>query len=173
MRGNIQEGQRFGKLTADCYYYSDDRHRAFWICSCDCGNDDVIVLAANLKRTTGSTTSCGCVRRLPNNGAEVGNIFFAYRARAKRRGCIWKLTKEFFESLVRKNCFYCGSEPSNVKTLRQTIEPFIYNGVDRQDNTKGYTIDNVVTCCWICNRAKLDMPYEDYINWIERIKNER
>ena len=39
------------------------------------------------------------------------------------------------------------------------------------DNSKGYSLDNIVPCCKICNRAKSDLTYKDFIEWIRRLKN--
>ena len=37
------------------------------------------------------------------------------------------------------------------------------------DNEKGYTFDNVVPCCSICNYAKKSMSKEQFLQWIKRI----
>lgn len=42
-------------------------------------------------------------------------------------------------------------------------------GVDRVDSSKGYTIDNVVPCCDICNRMKLDKDITEFFDTIKRI----
>jgi 5-methylcytosine-specific restriction endonuclease McrA len=34
---------------------------------------------------------------------------------------------------------------------------------------KGYTVDNVVSCCSQCNTIKWDMSYSDFINKIKTI----
>jgi hypothetical protein len=31
---------------------------------------------------------------------------------------------------------------------------YTYNGIDRVDNSKGYTPENTVPCCKICNKIK-------------------
>ena len=36
------------------------------------------------------------------------------------------------------------------------------NGVDRVDNTKGYSVDNSVPCCKFCNTAKHTMSEGDF-----------
>jgi hypothetical protein len=41
-------------------------------------------------------------------------------------------------------CYYCKSQKENE-----------VNGIDRVDNSKGYTKDNCVSCCQFCNRMKL------------------
>lgn len=59
-------GQKFGRLTAikrveDYIEPSSGRHRARWLCKCDCGNE-TIVLDGNLIKKNG-VKSCGCLRR--------------------------------------------------------------------------------------------------------------
>ena len=43
------------------------------------------------------------------------------------------------------------------------------NGLDRKDNSLGYTIYNVLPCCSFCNQAKMDANYEDFINWANKV----
>lgn len=57
---------RFGRLTVvkraeDYIEPSSGRHRARWLCDCDCGNE-TIVLDCNLTKKNG-IKSCGCLRR--------------------------------------------------------------------------------------------------------------
>lgn len=47
----------------------------------------------------------------------------------------------------------------------------IYNGIDRIDNAKGYTIENSVTCCKRCNFAKRNMSYDEFISWGKKLGN--
>ena len=47
--------------------------------------------------------------------------------------------------------------------------PFIFNGIDRVENTIGYEMDNVVTSCFKCNRAKNVMPAQEFLELAERI----
>lgn len=59
-------GQRFGYLTVvkrveDYVEPSSGRHRAKWLCECDCGNETT-VLDCNLTKKNG-TKSCGCLRQ--------------------------------------------------------------------------------------------------------------
>lgn len=59
-------GQKFGRLTvierAENYISPSGSIRAQWICRCDCGsNDRVIVTTAHLKN--GSIQSCGCLQK--------------------------------------------------------------------------------------------------------------
>lgn len=63
--------------------------------------------------------------------------------------------KEFFLSL----CTYCAREP----------DLYDVNGLDRIDNTKGYTIDNIVACCKSCNMMKRTASVADFLAVASRI----
>lgn len=52
-------GKRFGKLTVIKFKYFNNNHHSVWECKCDCGN---IVTVAKPNLTSGSTTSCGCLK---------------------------------------------------------------------------------------------------------------
>ena len=52
---------------------------------------------------------------------------------------------------------------------RLSSEVLKINGIDRIDNNIGYTKENSVPCCEICNKAKRDMSYNDFINYLKRI----
>jgi hypothetical protein len=80
----------------------------------------------------------------------INNKYNEYLRNAKSRGYIFNLTKEEFKSFWKQPCHYCGS-------------PIEYIGLDRKDNSIGYTVGNIVPCCYICNRSKMDMSVKDYI----------
>lgn len=88
-----------------------------------------------------------------------------YKRSAKQRGFNFYLTEEQFYEISQKNCYYCGIIPS------QKNGGFTYNGIDRIDNTKGYSIDNIVPCCGICNRAKGNLTLPEFKDWIGRVYN--
>ena len=46
---------------------------------------------------------------------------------------------------------------------------FRYTGIDRYDNTLGYTLENSVPCCKQCNRIKTDMAASEFAERLERI----
>jgi hypothetical protein len=39
---------------------------------------------------------------------------------------------------------------------------FIGNGVDRVENSLGYSVDNCVACCKICNWMKLTLSVDEF-----------
>lgn len=57
------------------------------------------------------------------------------------------LTFEEFKNIISKPCHYCG-EHSKF-------------GIDRADNSIGYTFDNCRSCCWKCNKTKRDILTEE------------
>lgn len=86
-----------------------------------------------------------------------------YQHGAKARGYIYRLHIMEVTHLVFSNCFYCGREPSSYRGK------FKYTGIDRLDNSKGYFLENCVSCCSICNFLKRDMPYEKWADFLNRI----
>jgi hypothetical protein len=65
---------------------------------------------------------------------------------AKKRKILWSLTFEEYSKLIKLSCDYCDNKLGLV-VGRST-------GLDRIDNSKGYEIDNVVSCCYPCNAIK-------------------
>jgi 5-methylcytosine-specific restriction endonuclease McrA len=41
--------------------------------------------------------------------------------------------------------------------------------MDRVDSDRGYSITNVVACCWDCNRAKGSLTTEEFLAWVARV----
>jgi len=156
-------GQKFGRLTAiklsDIVKYGI----SYWLCKCDCGNEKIIN-SASLKN--GNTKSCGCLRKkLPTREAACNAVLLAHKYQAKKRNLEQSLTDKQIKIIHKKNCYYCGVSPSNIYSPSDRNSLYVYSGLDRVNNTKGYTIDNVVSCCAICNSAKGEMSYKEFLNW--------
>ena len=94
-----------------------------------------------------------------------------YKANAIRRKLEWDLTLEQFAEITKKDCHYCGAKPNNIAIGKGCNGDYIYNGIDRIDNNKGYTIDNIVPCCKICNYAKRKLTLQEFQDWVEKIYN--
>jgi hypothetical protein len=77
--------------------------------------------------------------------------------------------------LTQQDCFYCGQPPRNgagrEKTRSRFAEPFIYGGIDRQDNQIGYTPENSVPCCQRCNEWKRTMNVTEFQDHAKKIVN--
>lgn len=163
-------------LTVIDFAHIGKDRRSYWNCLCICGKK---VIISSYFLFDGSRSSCGCKRRYLQTlkrGLELPelackNIFNDYRAGAKNKNREFNLDFEYFSDLLKSNCFYCGSPPLLNKTVENgygklTIK---YNGIDRKNNNIGYTVENCVTACKICNYAKKAMTYEDFIAWLDRI----
>ena len=66
----------------------------------------------------------------------------------------------------KANCHYCGKPPN--KSHRK-CDTFLYNGLDRVDNSIGYIASNVVPCCYICNKMKGELPVEVFLEHLNNI----
>jgi len=164
-------GKQFERLTVLSRSEDSPWGEVQWRVLCACGVEKVVPGSALRK---GRTRSCGClwaesrkVNRLLEPGVRARNQIWAnYIRSAQNRGLSWELTSEQFDVLTASPCHYCGVEP--LKTYVVKSGKFTYNGIDRVKNSIGYTETNVVPCCHVCNRAKSDMSYEDFVMWVQR-----
>lgn len=102
--------------------------------------------------------------------ASKNRLIKEYQRKAAARGLTFRLTRQEFYDLTRSNCYYCGSEPSNVfKNNRDRDGFYIYNGIDRLKNNVGYTSLNSVACCKRCNFAKAQMTEQEFMQMVDEI----
>ena len=164
--------QKFGKLKVIKRFGGNDKYgNVLWYCECDCGGSKV-ASAQNLKN--GSTKSCGCLfsetmkNMQTSDVTNINRIIKNYREGAKRRNFEWNLTFEQVKDIIEKPCAYCGTFGTNKMKAFKYSNTYTYSGIDRVDSNIGYEIDNVVSCCNICNRAKSNMKLDEFNEW--RIK---
>lgn len=177
---SINPGDKFNRLTVVEYSYTNKQRRKCFICKCDCGNTATIQ-SNNLK--SGHTKSCGCFARETNSKVNksrfkgerslINRVYGNYKKSAKSRNIPFDLTNDEVEKLIFQNCYYCTAKPENkcrVK-LKNDLqhEDLLYNGIDRVDNSKGYTVNNVVPCCTQCNFAKRSLSIKDFKQWIMKV----
>ena len=79
-----------------------------------------------------------------------------YKIRATKDKMEWKIDKKDFEKLWKKPCYYCGA-------FIETI------GIDRINNKIGYLKNNIVPCCAWCNKAKLELLPEQFIEHCKKV----
>lgn len=169
-------GQRFGRLLVIEKTNERSGSNIKWRCQCDCGNI-IITSGHNLRK--GLSKSCGCWKdelsseraRLKEGNSNLNILFLRYKNNAKEYNREFSLTKEEFISITSSRCHYCNCIPYRSTFAKGTYKEYICNGIDRIDNTKGYTIENSVPCCWRCNNAKKEDTEEDFLTWIVQVYN--
>lgn len=77
-------------------------------------------------------------------------IFLDSRGSDRKSGRPNDLDREFIREAIKNGCAYCGETE-----LRMTL--------DRIDNEKGHTKDNVVPACLRCNATRHNMPYKAWL----------
>lgn len=104
----------------------------------------------------------------PNTVRLLWFFHHAYKRRAKRKNLEVTLTNEQFVTLVTSNCNYCGKSWKD--------ETRVVNGnkvnmlsVDRINSKLGYTFNNCVSCCKICNTIKMDLQIDQWLQHLNKI----
>lgn len=191
-------GRRFGKLTvaeaAGSRVRPVGKHERLWLCHCDCGKS-VLLATRSLTRRARPTRSCGCLRR--SSAAERQRLaepwhvsrnraLQQYRKGAKRKGHSFRLTDDEAFALFAQACHYCGAPPHNSINAYLNLKgqprhakhrgrphladaEFLYSGIDRVNNRRGYLPGNCVPCCSTCNTMKRDLPAAIFLSWLDRV----
>lgn len=166
----LSVGQKFGQLTVMKWI----PRKKIWLCKCTCG------------RMTNSRTwslkngkhqrckECGRHRdritaRLPNDLGIKRDMYRLYKSSAKRRDYVFHLTEERFFKLIALPCVYCGGEPMDRPDYYRKGRMMKANGIDRVNNSKGYTKANCVSCCDICNNSKSILSVKQWKEWIKQV----
>ncbi len=171
-------GTRLGEYTITGEGYVKNKNRRVPV-RCSCGTEKEVYLQSLLKA---KSLSCGCIAaeqsskrlierpiavKLPDGVAALNSLYSSYKHLAGKRHYAWGLTKGQFIALTKGDCAYCGAVPGAVIKTAYKSGSYVYNGIDRKDNTKGYEPGNVVSCCTRCNRAKGAMGMEVFRDWIK------
>ncbi len=147
---------------------------------CDCGKIKEVQLNNII---AGHSICCGispCKTAYNKNKRSLettyNSLFYAYKKGASDRNLNFELSKEEFKEFLNKNCFYCGEPPSNLYQIKNSKTgeiragiPLLYNGIDRLDNKIGYTIENSITCCDMCNKMKRSYEFTNFLEQIKKI----
>lgn len=168
-------GQTFGLLTVLEFSHTNRYGGAVWKCRCKCGK---------IKERTSAALkwhrikSCGCLDSNKKKVSIIGlkgeckntairAVYRNYLRNASKASREFSLTFDDFIAITSRHCAYCGLPPSNSTRVRSHL--FVYSGIDRVDNDKGYELSNVVPCCSQCNRAKHSQSKEQFHSYIGRL----
>lgn len=88
--------------------------------------------------------------------------FNSYAGNATYRNLSFELSFEECLKLFGGCCNYCGAFPTAPPKKEIDIN---VNGIDRMNNDLGYHIQNVVSCCWPCNRGKSAYSAHEFLMW--------
>jgi len=160
-------GEKFGRLTVIEIAKRDKNNKIRWKCKCECSKEKIVRSSYLLN---GDTKSCGCLKPQAKTKEDkyFVSLYNRYKKQAEKRKYKFELTFIKFKKLLHKHCHYCNDVFSNTYKL-QSGKTILYNGIDRVDNTLGYTTKNCVSCCCKCNRAKMNMTYNEFIEMTVKI----
>lgn len=169
-------GRTFGKLLVLEYSHKTERNENYWKCRCECGNE-YEVMGSNLRyNKVKQCNKCSSkFKKLEVGVACFNAIYRNVKQSAESRNLSFDLSKDQVMELIYQPCHYCGEKASNymnhTNKIGKSNGAIHYNGLDRVDNTRGYTIDNVVPCCKYCNNAKWKLTVDEFRDWIIRVSN--
>jgi hypothetical protein len=104
----------------------------------------------NKSRPDGFTSACKkCI--ISHNTKSPAHRYRSYRSGSRLRNITFNISKQEFLRFWNKPCFYCNHPIKGI-------------GLDRVNNSKGYSLDNLVPCCHSCNRMKMNTPQTDFID---------
>lgn len=147
---------------------------------CSCGIEKIVSEYSLFVGTSKSCRNCSGPKGVDSIGrgrddkgdliSAWNNYLYRYNRTASQRGILFELSMVEFKSLCRGNCTYCGSIGAN-KDFGTNKTLSLVNGIDRVESKRGYTIDNCVSCCKICNWMKSNLSREDFLSHISKIYN--
>ena len=146
-------GKRFGKLIVRGFSHTGKYGKAWWVCDCDCGIKDLIVLGESLKQ--GRTTSCGCYRKeyMTTHGKTNTRIFRTYTDMVRR---CYKPECSNYKNYGARGIKVCEEWLSEYG-FEKFYEWAIANGysdaltIDRIDVNDNYSSEN---CRWVTPKAQ-------------------
>jgi hypothetical protein len=176
---HYQIGQQIGNFTISSYLPNE----SFYVLQCKCGNtskgstDHVTRKIANLLSegyTACSTCSFEYQKKLKEQRIKSDtyytykDVYREYVNKSKSRDIYFELSLEEASQMFSQNCYYCAEPPKNKRT-RVNGNTIVYQGIDRVDNSIGYTKENCVPCCKYCNSFKMERGQEDFFKHINKI----
>ena len=148
-----------------------EKKHKYYICKCECGNEKSICYT---HLSSGKILSCGCLRKELDIAKRKKDAASRYLYRHSKQNAKYNkkefdLSYEEFLDITSQNCFYCGKKPLQKWSNKSGSSIYVYNGIDRRDNSKGYNKNNIVPCCSDCNYFKSNIDYNKFLNLVKRI----
>jgi hypothetical protein len=87
--------------------------------------------------------------------------FTSYKNSANKRKIHFEICEQYFNIITQVACYICGK----ISTFGHI------NGIDRYDNTQGYSQENCKPCCGGCNFMKNKYPYDEWYAKLKQINS--
>ena len=143
-------------------FYELRNHRSFFYCTCTKCGGNTIVRSDHLLKGPKSCTNCVNLlqkeiseQKFPKSEKPYKDKYTSYKINAKFNNRVFDFTQKEFIDLLKSNCTYCG-----------TPNAF---GVDRIDNSIGYTKENSTACCKVCNQMKHMFSQDLFLKQVDKI----
>lgn len=182
-------GRQFGEIlvVSNSVPSNGTNRGGIWNCKCSCGVEfELIGYKLHSRKSCGhlaaeTSKATGAKNRRPER-VTITNQYRQHRENATSRGFSY-LPKEDWYEIVKKPCYYCGdidirnavTAPhykkrcySLTEEIKKTYAVEI-NGIDRLNSNIGYKKENVVPCCAMCNRMKMEYNINDFLSKIKLI----
>jgi hypothetical protein len=164
-------GKTIGTFLVLSYYGRGKNDAFLYNTKCTVCNKEAIKRKDCIKQET-ICRGCSGNNVKPTIKAPRNVLLGVYKTNAKLRNYEFTITESEFDILINSKCYYCGAIPSIHKSemrYNKTKVEFLRNGIDRKDSSKGYTSENSVTCCAMCNRMKMAFHIDEWLIQITRI----
>ena len=146
------------------------QQKVMWKLQCVHCNFIKNAAACNLQQHLAKKCPCQVIKSAENNTSSFWKEYEkSYTYGASIRNLVWELTSEQVYNLANRDCHYCKAEPKLRKSHHRSRCVVKVNGIDRKDSNIGYIIENCVSCCFACNKMKMDTPYQTFIEQVKLI----
>jgi hypothetical protein len=170
---NIKIGDKFGKLMVSSFTESSHKRKQF-NCICDCGNTKILSSHALV---SDKIKSCGCLhnRRGKNNPLFRGcgefhqKMFLRIKKQALSRNLSFDVTIEDLWNLYVNQNRFCALTNLPIKFPSKSGGVDGNASLDRIDNDKGYTLDNLQWVHKSVNKMKSVFHQNEFIKYCKLV----
>lgn len=157
------EGRKYGRYTVlrfshHIFNKKGQKHGYFVVARCECGTEKILYMTSLQNK---SIQSCGCLAKdkyaKEKSRIDLEYMFKRYKRESKANELSFELTPPEAFLMFQSPCFYCGMKDIKVRKGKEIK----LNGIDRIDNSQGYSCNNCVPCCVSCNSLKGAKSLED------------
>lgn len=108
---------------------------------------------ANTKKYRDANRDALLAKNRENDRLSVKRRLTSFKTPVRSRGYEWTLDDDKAMDIMTGPCLYCGILPVDC-----------VHGLDRMDNSRGYTPENTVGCCGTCNKMKKCLDAHTFVD---------